>query len=411
MALFHLLLSLKVSFGAVYFRHDSPGEFPERSGNFCAQLCSDHGVRFHLVEVEARALQEQGDLSWEAAARQLRYQHLRSLKGLVMTAHTADDQAETVLLRLLDGSALAGLAGIRERTERLLRPLLSFRRQALREFLRENQFCWLEDPTNQGGNDRARLRQNWLPRLEEEHPSLIPKLGRTARRLAQDEDFLSRLARDWLRSHHREGDSWPLGPLSQLSGALRYRVLREIWRENSEPFRRPLGSLFEEAERLLHAGADDRRVEFAGGRLRRLGEWLWLEPELDPAPWGPVPLAFEGRLEGGFWSLGSEPSEKPGALFCDIAPPPEGSRLELRSRRPGDRFKGKELKKLLAETGHPPWVRDRWPLLVSGDEVVAVPRQPEGTELAGSNSRLRFWPYRLRAGQKEELSSAAEKDY
>lgn len=410
-ALFHLLRETRVPFSAIYFKHDSPGGFARECGDFCRRLCQEFKVPFQLVEVAARDFQSEGDLSWEAAARHLRYRHFASISGLVMTAHTADDQAETVLLRLFDGSALAGLAGIRERTERWLRPLLPFRRQQLREYLQQGHLEWMEDPTNQDGNDRARLRQGWLPRLEAEVPSLVDKLGRTARRLAQDEEVLSRLACQWLQEHGKSGDSWPLDELRKLEAAIRYRVLREIWRVASPPSYRPLGTLFEEVERLVISGADDRGVSFAGGTFRRLGSRLWLEPPLEEADWGSLVVSFECPMEQRFWKVDVSAQGTGDALVCDIAPPSEGSHLELRSRRPGDRYRGKDLKKVLAATGHPPWVRDRWPLLVRDGDVVDLPLQSQAGGSDENRWKLYFWPYRLRAGQKEELYRAAEKDY
>lgn len=416
-ALFHLLVGGQLPFSVLHFFHDSPGCFAQQSRDFCQKLCQDAAINIEVVSVEANQVVAGGDLSWEAAARRLRYQNLdsRDPGELFLTAHTADDQAETLVMRLLDGSALAGLAGIRQRLPSLLRPLLPFRRAELREFLQSQDLGWLEDPSNQAGNDRALLRNQIMPTLERHEPSLVGKVGRTARRLASDEDALTGFALDWLANHTLEGDSWPLPELCGLHRAVRYRVLREIWRRSGPPERRPLGGLFEELERLILKGGDDRKVGFPGGGcLRRLGQRLWLEPALGEAQWE-CPLAEKAS---GFFKVGPLPGEPDqGRLSVNIPPPLEGSELILRSRRAGDRYRGKDLRKVLAATGHPPWVRDRWPLLVSkSGEILALPGTSGGSEgLDKGKWVLSFWPELLRAEvakpQKDELFGATEKDY
>lgn len=394
--------------------HDSEGSFSATSLDFCRELCAAHEVELEVVRLQAKPLMEVSDLSWEAAARSLRYQEVQGRGGVFMTAHTADDQAETLVMRLLDGSALAGLAGIRESRPPVLRPLLPFRRSELRAFLAEKKQTWVDDPSNLGGNDRAELRCQLMPLVERLEPAFVKKASRTAKRLARDEEALSGFARDWLESSTHQGDWWFLHELRELSPAVRYRVIREIWRRTAEPFERPLGSLFEEAERLIQQGADNRYVACSRGRLRRLGQRLWYEPQLEPARWE-LELGDLCHREGRYWAIHSSPLPSPGRLEVNIAPPPEGSQLLLRSRRPGDRIEGKDLIKTLARSGHPPWVRDRWPLLVLNDQIVALPGKPKGEPTKAGSWTLSFWPGRLRASvtelKKDELFEAAEKDY
>lgn len=397
-ALFFLLRETGREFSCLHFRHDSEGDFAGRSEQFCRSLCERHQVPLEVASAQARKLQERGDLSWEAAASVLRYRGVEQREGMFLTAHTADDQAETVVMRLLDGAGLAGLAGIRpSRDGRVQRPLLAFRRSQLRGYLQALSESWVEDPTNLDGNDRARLRHGLLPQLEESHPSLVATLCRTAEGLAADEDALTGMAQEWMLQHTAQGDHWSLRALRALHPSLRHRVLREIWRQASDGSRRPLGGVFRDCERLVMHALDDRHVTFPGGcKLRKIGAWLWLEPPCEAVPWKlPIPKALDEPMSGDSWRvLPPGRVHEAGSDWIRLALPAgvfaEGKQYELRTRLPGDTFRDRSLKKLLAATGHPPWVRDRWPLLVCGDTVVAVPGLGAGGD--GSDGYLLFRP-------------------
>ncbi len=411
-ALFLLFLRAGVRFDCLHFQHDSAGDFSQRSADFCQKLCGEYEVPLELSRADARALQAKGDLSWEAAAREVRYAHLRGLNGVFVTAHTADDQAETVVMRLLDGAGLAGLSGIRpRRRDGVIRPLLEFRRHDLRDWLKSCDQEWMEDPTNVAGNDRALLRGGLMANLLEERPSLVETLCRTARSLANDEEALSELARAWL-SDHDQGDHWPLEPLRKLPAAVSYRVFREIWRRASSGGRRPLGGVFRECERLLRQGRDNRSVHFPGiGQLRRLGSTLWLEPpSLNPAFWShrlprdwPTVWSRDDLIvcpPGGSATQHAHLVQE-GWLRFPLAAGvfTEGKQFVLRSRQPGDRFRGKSVKKILVSLGQPPWARDRWPLLVEGSDIVAIPSGEaveSGSAEADNRGWLFFRPWRWR---------------
>ena len=353
----------------------------------------------------ARELQEQGDLSWEAAASLLRYREIADRPGVFLTAHTADDQAETVIMRLLDGAGLAGLAGIRaSRGGHVQRPLLSFRRAHLRQFLEEMGERWVEDPSNLDGNDRGRLRHTIMPELEKLSPSLVATLCRTAQSLAADEEALTQMAREWLLQHTAR-DHWSLRELRALSPSVRHRILREIWREATDGARRPLGGVFRECERLVMDALDDRQVIFPGGcKLRKIGAWLWLEPPCETVPWSvTIPKVLKEPLRGPAWVL-TPPGlpEEVGGDWIRLPLPAgvfgQGKQYEVRTRLPGDTYRDRSLKKLLAATGHPPWVRDRWPLLTCGQQVVAVPGLTTGADVGAGWLLFRpeCWRWRWR---------------
>jgi tRNA(Ile)-lysidine synthetase-like protein len=181
--------------GPVAVAHLDHGLRPgsEADATFVAVLADELGLP---AVVERRPVRRRRGESPEEAARRVRYRFLADAAGalgcdVVVTAHHLDDQAETVLYRVLRGSGLAGLRGILPATEiegvRVVRPLLAFRREELRRWLGTLGQAWCDDPGNVGGNDRARLRNEILPavrRLLRRDPA--PPLARLAE-VARDE--------------------------------------------------------------------------------------------------------------------------------------------------------------------------------------------------------------------------------
>lgn len=366
-ALFHLLNELGIQFSCLHFSHDGRAEFARLGVDFCGRLCEHHGVPLEVVEIKGWPLVSQGDLSWEAACRTLRYQALEKRAGTFLTAHTQDDQAETVLLKLLDGSGLSGLAGIASRRpDGVIRPLLCFSRQQLRDYLEQQGREWLEDPTNLDGNERARVRNRLMPGLLEDWPHLVKTLARTARRLSEDENYLRDVANSWIEEQAGPGgDNWSLSAFRELPGPILFRVLKTLGKVLGQAQHRPRASLFAECKRVVEQGGNDSWVDFPGGwSFGVLGERVWVRPALGSPVWELDPLSDVSGPPA-FLTLSKAPFE--GAEVWRIPP---GSKL--RNRLPGDRFRGKSVKKSLAAGKAPPWVRDRMPLLIVGHEVLAV---------------------------------------
>ena len=164
------------------------------------------GVAVHALRVDPRALQKgcssRERPSLEEAARRVRYRALYQLADAsgsqrIATGHTADDQAETVLLRLLRGSGPDGLAGIPERSGdgRVVRPLLGVARRQIESFARERGLRWREDPSNADPrHTRNRLRARWLPALRENfNPQLLRALCNLAEAQTRDSEWMEEL--------------------------------------------------------------------------------------------------------------------------------------------------------------------------------------------------------------------------
>lgn len=394
-ALFHLLRLAEQPFRALHFVHDGQPAFAAASHDFCRRLCSEFEVRLQVETIKGKEFE--GDLSWEAACRHLRYLSLQSKDGPFLTAHTADDQAETVIMRLLGGAGLAGLGGIYpQRADGVLRPLLGVVREELRVFLRQNDWDWIDDPTNRDGNRRAIVRSEVMPTLLQHEPSLYSILDRTSRRLREDEEFLRAAAHQATsKLAIPPGDSWELQGLQELPSPLLVRFLSSLRKALAGPGFRPRATLIEEAVRLIRRGTNESQVVFPGGwSIWVLGARVWVCPALPNEKWEVDPISPGEVFAGLRVSFVPQPG-------WEAWPLPEGA--SLRSRRPGDRYQGRAVKKILAATDQPPWVRNRWPLLVREGEVLAVFGRPTPAGVGGEPGLwIDFQPEQLRVQSKEK---------
>ena len=204
-ALLTLLAETRAQLGfvlsVVHFNHQLRGKASEADEKFVTGLAEKFGSTLHLsrADVAAKAKREKSNL--EDAARRARYAFFEKLaaQGLldaVATAHTMDDQAETVLAHILRGTGIPGLAGIHPVARSVRRPLLGFRREELRKYLRTKKQPWREDATNRDTNrTRARMRGKLLPLLVKEfNPAAIEHLSGLAQRAVEQTLFMEQLA-------------------------------------------------------------------------------------------------------------------------------------------------------------------------------------------------------------------------
>jgi tRNA(Ile)-lysidine synthase len=196
-ALFRLMLELRDALGiglvVLHFNHQLRGDDAAADQRFVEELAAAHGVPCEVSTQDVRAAARREGWSLEDAARRLRYQFFDQAvaQGRVAVAHTADDQAETVLAHLVRGTGLTGLAGIHPVVGAIVRPLLEIRRHELREHLAALGQPWREDATNLDTSRlRARIRHRLLPFLAQDfEPQIVTQLCRMASLAADDEVF------------------------------------------------------------------------------------------------------------------------------------------------------------------------------------------------------------------------------
>jgi tRNA(Ile)-lysidine synthase len=231
------------------------------------------GLRGGLPSRDRPTLQE--------AARELRYGWLldvaeRRAVAHVVTAHTLDDQAETVLLRLLRGTGPDGLGGIPERSRggRLVRPLLRVSRGAIEQFAAERRLCWREDASNaQLDYTRNRLRHRWLPGLVEEfNPRLLRAIGNLAEAQRRDSEWIKAEVEREAAARFTEEGPW-LVIDGKDWGVIHEALARRLARlalERCGSGRLVSRAHLERVQRFLAAGAPGRTIELPGGlTLRR----------------------------------------------------------------------------------------------------------------------------------------------
>ena len=204
-ALLKLLVEVRAKLGvvvsAVHFNHKLRGKASETDERFVAKLAEKLGVTLHIgrADVAGKAKREKANL--EDAARRARYGFFQRLAEqgvieVVATAHTMDDQAETVLAHILRGTGIAGLAGIHPVSAYAVRPLLGFRREEMRKYLRAKKQLWREDASNRDtARTRARMRKKLLPLLAREfNPAVVEHLAALSDRAREQTSFMQRIA-------------------------------------------------------------------------------------------------------------------------------------------------------------------------------------------------------------------------
>jgi tRNA(Ile)-lysidine synthase len=286
-ALLRLLVELRAELGvvvsAVHFNHKLRGKASDADEQFVAALAETLGVTLHIgrADVAAKAKREKANL--EEAARRARYAFFARLAeqgvvAVVATAHTLDDQAETVLAHILRGTGVAGLSGIHPVSRQVVRPLLGFRREELRKYLRAKKQTWREDATNRDTTrTRARMRTKLLPLLARQfNPAVAEHLAALADRAREHSGLVEYLTArlfsevvtmDGGRARVGLADLLsPLGtPPAGAAGVLQARLIQEIVERTRERRGQILSGHIESIVQLAKNGDPGKRLQIPGG--------------------------------------------------------------------------------------------------------------------------------------------------
>ncbi len=318
----------------------------------------------------------------EAAARHLRYESLARLLepgDWLLSAHHRNDQAETLLLNVMRGSGIAGLAGIGEfqplAEGHLVRPMRDVPAALIAAYAAQHELGWVQDPSNDDtAFDRNFLRHVVLPLLESRWPAAVTSLARSTVLAGEAESLLTELAALDL-AHAGDPACMNTSALMLLSEPRQRNMLRHAIRELGLPLpsARKLERIVTE---LLPARADARPlVQWPGGEVRRYRSRLYLGAPLPAVPDAPANRLIAGTslaLGDGLGELQLVPG------VGGIAPALATSGLAVRFRaggemlRPTGRDHTHALKKLLQEAAIVPWMRSRLPLFYAGSDLVAV---------------------------------------
>lgn len=347
-----------------------------------AEHCKRTAESLRVPFVHSRVRVERGTEGLEAAARKARYYALRALlqpEEVVLTAHHADDQLETMLLALMRGAGVRGLSAMPVLQPFgagwLARPLLGYARSELEDWARAQALRWIDDPTNESVSmDRNYIRHRIVPVLEERWPAAARSAARSAKHLGEASVLIDEVAARDVEQALLKG-TLDVGVLRSLSSARRRSLLRSWLR--SFGIRAPSTSKLAAIEHDVLAAAGDRSptIDVDGYQLRRHRDRLYCVPPLPPVsaqsmPWSP---SDEIELPAG---LGALRFERVGGEGIALAKLPHT--LQVRFREGGEVIRLAEnrphrpLKKLLQESDVLPWWRQRLPLVYAGDRLVAV---------------------------------------
>lgn len=416
MALLHLLLALQEEYGFVlsvcHVNHGLRGEAADRDEAFVRDICQVLGVPlrvFHPADVGFVVPPHAGE-DW---ARKLRYACFEQLQregiDCIATAHTASDQAETLLFRLARGTGLHGAGGIRPKRPGYCRPLLCLTRAETEEVCTACGQCWVTDETNTEDNyARNRLRHTALPALASVNEAAEENLARFCEKAARADAYFAKQAQQLLAA---AGEHLP----TKLPAGARYAQAagKLIWA--LEPLQAADPLILETALHTLTAPVRDAEekyirlltalVQRGSGAVQLTGNTrfcaregvLWQErtPDTNSAQTGFYEPFF--LIDGAEYPLPGGKKLKIRVAAASFVEKTQGvhkkdlkneadyakittlySALVLRCRQPGDRYRpagrgvSKELRKWMNEAGIPPWQRAGLPLLAAGSEVVWV---------------------------------------
>ena len=362
-AMFLLRKKLRISLAAAHFNHQLRGEESQRDEEFVRQLCDRFDIPLHVGVGQIKA----GKKGLEAAARDARYSFLMSLGGKVLTAHTANDNAETVLMHLVRGTGLRGLGGIAPVNGRLLRPMLNVTRHEVMAFLDEYHLPCVEDSSNHTDQFmRNRLRHSVMPLLEAENPRLAENLSAMAMRLRKDDQLLEELAQDSATVN--------VTKLRALPESLRSRVIVNFLKNGG--VREPEAEHIDAIGRLIDSDKPSARIMLGNGiKVARRYDTIEFQESVEELEEIALPCPGTIVLE----NIGVRICCEPAVCVVDTADAftiiPKGQ-IVIRSRQAGDRIRlyagTKDLKKLFIDRKIPAIRRMQIPVLSDDAGVLGV---------------------------------------
>lgn len=384
-----------VSVSAAHFHHQLRGDAADRDEAFVRDWCGSRNISFFSGTGDTRALAVQDGLSVEEAARTLRYTFLKQTAKtagcqVILTAHHADDNAETLLLNLVRGTGLKGLCGIPQERDGILRPFLQITRKELVAYAAAHGIPHVEDETNADPDAAARnrLRLQVMPLLKELNPRAVEHMARTAALLALDDTALEEEARRLCQSARPIADGLKIAwSVLDVFPAVRDRAVLTLLAKAGGS-RKDITAAHVTAVLTLAEGKT--AVLPYGLTARHAGKWLVLARRLSlpervelatntPAAWGPYTLTLLSRPAGEGLAL------PPGPETVSVGPCPPDGRLML----PGARGP-RTVKRLCLDRRIPLWERDGLPAVYLEGRLAAVWRLGVDTEFLRLGEPCRF---------------------
>lgn len=374
-ALRQLTSQLETPINAVHVNHGIHAD-ADSWQEHCENFCRQQGITLTCLRIN---VERRTGLGLEAEARNLRYQAMSALLkpgDSLLTAHHADDQAETLLLNLMRGSGVDGLSAMPQSRPlvagMLRRPLLDFERAALSNYLQENNITWLEDPSNQSLNhDRNFIRLEIIPLLESRWHGVSKRMLLTRNAMVEARSLLERLADEYLEQYLRHPSVLQIATQLDNDPAL-FKLLIRRWLQQSGLPSIPVRSLETLYGQVFQAGDGHKIcIQWSGCLLRLHQDQLWLQQdvEIPPCPgieWPGNQAEIDLGSDHGKLTLKGPGTNGPPAEFVIT----NRQNCKANTIRQGTHHK--RLKNLFQSAGIPGWLRDSIPLCKLKGELVAI---------------------------------------
>ncbi len=379
--LLHLLIELqeyKLKIIVAHLNHGIRTKEGKRDAGFVRKIAGRFNLPFELKEVNTPEFKKRSNLSLEEAARTLRYVFFKEMLGKykaqkIATAHTLDDQAETVLMRILRGSGGVGLSAIPPVSEGIIiRPLIENPRAEIEEFLRMKGIDWVKDSSNFARDFlRNRIRLELIPELKKYNPKIKETLSRTAKILRIEEDFIKREGEKQFEFVFETlGSNELLGAITRYKNipeAIRFVVLRLAIERVKGNLRKISSDHIFSADELLLSQSSSGEISLPDGIVVAKGYDLFLVGKKSE-----LKLEFKYKAPStGKWSF---PEVEFEVEIAKIKAPSEDNSIgffdadsvefpiEVRNFRPGDRFTPLGMSKSIVKSSLKPSSKHRTPV-------------------------------------------------
>lgn len=390
----NLRTDFNLSLSALYIDHQLRPDEVEREIAFCRGFCESLDIRFHIRSIDVRGFAKQERLNLQEAARELRYRTYQEVAGeinatKIALGHNADDQAETMIMRLIRGAGRRGLSGMPSRRKQIIRPLIETERAGIEAFLGEmNQDSMIDSSNLRDDYLRNWLRHTFFREIKQWNPAVIADMNRAADILREEDEYLEVLVtKTLMRLISRKGDQSIelfLNPMEIIDRPLLRRILRRAV-DSVRGLRRISLAHIDDILGLLRSGKAGDRVHLPDG-IRAVRKYATLLITAESLPGiaardlnvpGETVLDEIGMAVGAHILTAKEPAAGDrNSVLLDlekIALP-----LRVRMRRDGDVFypsgfgQKKKLQDFFVDEKIPRDDRQRVPIITSGNDIIWI---------------------------------------
>jgi len=376
-----------------HLNHGIRGDEAKRDSDFVRETAKALGLTYVYGEVDALKYKEEFQLSTEDAARTLRYKFFDQVLAKhyatkLATAHTLDDQAETVLMRLIRGSGSKGLSGIPPVSNNIIRPLIETSRSEIEEYLKAKNISWINDSSNDSKEFlRNKIRHDLLPELETYNPQIKQTLSRTADILRSEEGFISKEAHKHFDNVFSTNKLELVGNLNDyrnIEQTLRFSLLRLAIEKQNSSLKNISSTHIVSADNFLLSESVSGEVELPEDTVIAKGYNTFLltrrselEREFSYVIQSPGKWSFP-EFEVEVTILKTDTLDENNESVAYFDPESVDFPIEARNFKPGDRFSplgmtaSKKLQDYFTDIKLPQFLRSRAPIFLSKGEIMWI---------------------------------------